>query len=194
LGEQAGALVADVFKGSPAEKAGLQRGDVVIEMAGKPVSDPSVLSRQIAMLRPGSTLDLRILRDGRARNVTVHVGEQRDTPRGLADEEDVGRSPDPPRDQTLANLGLALQTLSDPARRQLGLDRDVKGAVVSAVQQGGAADDSGLRVGDVILEVDRHVVDSASVAARAMAEAAPPILLLVKRGDSTVFLTLTPPG
>ncbi len=194
LGEQAGALVADVFKGSPAETAGLRRGDVVIEMAGKRVSDPSVLSRQIAMLRPGSNLELRVLREGRERTIEIRVGELQDTPRGLDAEEELSRDPDGPRDQTVANLGLALQTLSDPARRQLGLERDVKGAVVSGVAQGSAADDSGLRVGDVIMEVDRHVVDSASGAARAMAEAQPPILLLVKRGESTVFLTLTPPG
>ena len=197
LGEQAGALVADVTRNSPAERAGLKRGDVIVAMNGKAVVEPGALSREIAMMRPGSETELRVLRDGRERNVSVKVGE---LPEGQQHHEQEGdelgaapRSGGGAGGRTLDNLGLALENLTDNVRRQLGVARDVTGALVAGVAQGSPAEAAGLRPGDVVLQVDRHNVESANAAAKAIAAADPPILLLVKRGENTVFLTITPP-
>jgi serine protease Do len=194
LGDQEGALIADIVRKSPAEAAGLQRGDVVIGLEGKRITEPGTLSREIAMTRPGTKVQLRVLRDGHERTVDVRVGQLPEE-RGQEEPEELGEAPSRGSrgGETIGNLGLALETLSDAARRQLGYARDLKGALVTGVASGSPADDAGLRPGDVILQVDRHEVDSAGAAARAIASAGPPILLLVKRGDSTVFLTLSPP-
>jgi serine protease Do len=193
LGDTEGALIADVIAKSPAESSGLKRGDVVIGMDGKPVTEPGQLSRTIATMPPGSTTSLRIIRNGEERTLEVKVGKQPD--------DRVGRGPDGAGEEdgngggegSAASLGLQLDTLTDAVRRQLGYDRSIVGALVTAVADGSPAEEAGMRPGDVILQVDRHDVDSPRSAADALASASPPILLLVRRGESTVFLTLAPP-
>jgi serine protease Do len=191
LGDTEGALIADVIARSPAEASGLKRGDVVIGMDGKPVTEPGQLSRTIATMPPGSTTTLRIVRDGKERLLEVKVGKQPEGERGGAEE--LGRGEEGEGKVSAASLGLQLDTLTDAARRQLGYAKEVVGALVTGVADGSPAEEAGMRPGDVILQVDRHDVDSARTAAAALAKASPPILLLVKRGESTVFLTLTPP-
>jgi serine protease Do len=192
LGDTEGALIADVIAKSPAEAGGLKRGDVVIGIDGKPVTEPGQLSRTIATIPPGEKTKLRVIRDGKEQTIEVKVGRQPDD-RGAGPDE-LGRAPDgEERDNPALGLGLKLDTLTDAARRQLGYERDVVGALVTAVADGSPADEAGMRPGDVILQVDRREVDSAGAASAALAKANPPILLLVKRGESTVFLTLTPP-
>jgi serine protease Do len=195
LGDQEGALIADVQKGSPAESGGLKRGDVVIALNGKKVVEPGALSREIAMMKPGSKVGLTVIRDGKQRNVDVKIGELKDT-KGAQGGDEVGNAPGGPggeHGEIVGNLGLALDTLNDAARRQLGYDKDVKGALITGVAEGSVAEEAGLHPGDVIIQVDRHDVDSGRAASRAIADADPPILLLVKRGESTIFLTLSPP-
>jgi serine protease Do len=194
LGDLEGALVADVQRDSPAEKSGLKRGDVVVALDGKPVVEPGALSRAIAMMKPGSDARLRIIRDGHERDLTVHIGQLPEDREPADEAEEQSGEPSPRRGggETISNLGLQLDTLNDAMRRQLGYGREVSGAVVTAVAAGSPADDAGLRPGDVILQVDRKEVGSAAAAARALASAEPPILLLVRRGTSTVFVTLSP--
>ncbi|MEO6029016.1 MAG: DegQ family serine endoprotease [Candidatus Binatia bacterium] len=193
LGDTEGALIADVIAKSPAETSGLKRGDVVIGIDGKPITEPGQLSRTIATMPPGSSSTLRIIRDGKERNLEVKVGKQPEGGEkgagdalGRGDDEDEGNV-------SAGGLGLQLDTLNDAARRQLGYGREIVGALVTAVADGSPAEEAGMRPGDVILQVDRHDVDSPKAAGAALAKAKPPILLLVKRGESTVFLTLTPP-
>jgi len=195
LGQTEGALIADIVKRSPAAEAGLQRGDVVVAIDGKPVTQPGTLSRTVAMLRPGSRASLRVLRDGKERTLDVQIGTMPEE-QGEEEAEELGTAPGPRggAEQALARLGLALGDLTDAARRQLGLGRELVGALVTGIAQGSVAEEAGLRPGDVIMQVDRAPVTSARAAARAIAAAEPPILLLVRRGDSTVFLTLSPPG
>lgn len=191
LGDTEGALIADVIPKSPADAAGLKRGDVVIGMDGKPISEPGQLSRTIATLPPDSTARLRIVRDGKERTLEVKIGTQpEDIVRGR------GGSPAEGEDEggkvSAGSLGLQLDDLTDAARRQLGYGRGVVGALVSGVANGSPAEEAGMRPGDLILQVDRRDVQSARAAAAALAKATPPILLLVRRGESTVFLTLSP--
>jgi len=193
LGDTEGALIADVIAKSPAEASGLKRGDVVIGMDGKPVTEPGQLSRTIATMHPGSTAKLRIVRDGKERTLDVKVGKQ---PEGgeHGGAEELGRGGEEGEGKvSAASLGLQLDALTDAARRQLGYGKEVVGALVTGVADGSPAEEAGMRPGDVILQIDRHDVDSARAAAGALAKAGTPILLLVKRGESTVFLTLAPP-
>lgn len=192
LGDTEGALIADVIPKSPAEASGLKRGDVVVGMDGKPVTEPGQLSRTIATMSPGSTTRLQVVRDGKERTLDVKVGKQPDDlgrgqelARGGDEDEEGGNA-------SAGNLGLQLDNLNDAARRQLGYGREVVGALVTGVADGSAADEAGMRPGDVILQVDRRDVDSARAAAAALSKASPPVLLLVRRGESTVFLTLSP--
>jgi serine protease Do len=192
LGDTEGALIADVVPDSPAERSGLRRGDVVIGMDGKPVTEPGQLSRTIAMMKPNSTTRLQIVRDGKERAIDVKIGRQPDEPgaRLGARDDDGGEG----GGLTAGSLGLQLDELTDAARRQLGYDRSVAGALVTGVANGSPAEEAGMRPGDVILQVDRRDVSSARSAAAALAKASPPILLLVRRGESAVFLTLSPPS
>jgi len=201
LGELEGALVADVQRNSPAEKAGLKRGDVVVALNGKAVVEPGALSREIAMMKPGTDVQLRVNRDGKERNVDVRIGqlpEERAGAAGGEDEEpdeELGGEPGTRRGghgQTVNDLGLQLDNLTDATRRQLGYGREVAGALITGVATGSPADDAGLRPGDVIAQVDRHDVANANAAVRALSSAEPPILLLVRRGSSTVFVTISP--
>jgi len=200
LGDLEGALVADVQRNSPAEKGGLKRGDVVVALNGKPVAEPGALSREIAMMKPNTEVELRVIRDGHERTLNVHIGQlPEDKQQG--DEEDEGdelgaaprgRDGADSGETTLRDMGLALETLNDAGRRQLHLPHEVVGAVVTGVASGSPADDAGMRPGDVILQVDRHEVTTAAAASKAILAAEPPILLLVKRGEATVFITLNP--
>jgi len=198
LGDLEGALVADVQRDSPAEKAGLKRGDVVIALNGKAVVEPGALSREIAMMKPGTEVQLRINRDGKERDLSVRIGqlpEDRATAGEEESDEELGGEPGGERQgrgQTVNDLGLALDNLTDAARRQLGYGREITGALVTGVASGSPADDAGLRPGDVIVQVDRKDVANASAAVRALSAAQPPILLLVRRGSSTVFVTISP--
>jgi len=192
LGDTEGALIADIVPKSPAATADLRRGDVVVGIDDKPITQAGALSRSIAMMRPGSTTNLRVLRDGKERTIQVKIGTQPDG-KGGAEQEELGARPGHPGEgRSVASLGLAVETLNDAARRQLGYGRDVVGALVTGVAPGGPADEAGLRPGDVLLQIDRQAVDSARAASQALARAEPPILLLVRRGESTVFLTLSP--
>ncbi|MCC6765340.1 MAG: DegQ family serine endoprotease [Deltaproteobacteria bacterium] len=190
LGDTEGALIADVLPKSPAATSGLKRGDVVIGMDGKTISEPGQLSRTIATMSPGSTTRLQIVRDGKERTLDVKVGKQPEDiahgPESMTDEDDEGGR------ASAGSLGLQLDNLTDQTRRQLGYGRDVVGALVTGVANGSPAEEAGMRPGDLILQVDRRDVDSARTAAAVLSKASPPVLLLVRRGESTVFLTLSP--
>ncbi len=168
----------------------------MIALEGKKVAEPGALSREIAMMKPGSKVELRSSATATSARVDVRIGELDDNRSPLEREEELGSGRGAPgggRGEVVGNLGLSLDNLTDAARRQLGYKRDVKGALITGVESGSPADDAGLRPGDIIMQVDRHDVDSGRAARRAIAAADPPVLLLVRRGDSTIFLTLSPP-
>jgi serine protease Do len=193
LGDTEGALIADVIPKSPAETGGLKRGDVVVGMDGKPVTEPGQLSRTIATMSPGSTTRLQIVRDGKERTLDVKIGKQPDDIARGQDLAHGGGEDDDGATTSAGSLGLQLDNLTDAARRQLGYGREVVGALVTGVADGSVADEAGMRPGDVVLQINRHDVDSARAAAAALSKAAPPVLLLIRRGESTVFLTLAAP-
>jgi len=154
LKESKGALVSEVTPNSPAQKAGIESGDVILEFNGKPVTDSRHLKLAAGATAPGTKVPVKISRDGKSKELTVTLkelpGEQ------LAKSD----SPSTPGD-TDALKGVAVEDINSNTRQQFGLPRDIKGALVTDVDQNSASYEAGLRPGDVILSIDRKPVASA---------------------------------
>jgi serine protease Do len=182
LKEPSGALVADVMKDGPAKEAGIQVGDVIVEFDGRPVKESNELPLLVARTAVGKKVSVTVLRGGQTKHLEVTVGE-------LKEEEVAAAGP-----AETEELGLTVQNLTPEIAQSLGLDPKTEGVVVSEVEPGSAADEAQLRRGDVILEVNRKPVKSAEAFRKAIRETekGKSVLLLVRRGDSTVFLALKP--
>jgi serine protease Do len=175
-----GAVVTQVEDGSPAAKAGLKVGDVIIELDGQKVSDASQLQIEVGQKEPGSSIKLGVLRDGKNVNVSVALEEMgsRDHPGKEVGSNSNGK----PR------WGLGLTDMTPELRDQLQASGDLHGAVVEQVQPGSAADNAGLQRGDVIVEVDRHpVLNAADVqkALSAVPKGQDALVLVWSNGGST---------
>jgi serine protease Do len=148
--EAKGALVSDVTDKSPADKAGLEPGDVVVEVDGRQVEDNNDLSRYIASQAPGTTVRLRVLRDGSDKNVSLTLGE---FPEEGADTEDR-------EEEAGVQLGMTLRELTPELAARLEMPRTAKGVVVMDVEAGSAAEDAGLQQRDVIVSVNGQTVEN----------------------------------
>ncbi|HEY5541654.1 MAG TPA: DegQ family serine endoprotease, partial [Candidatus Binatia bacterium] len=175
-----GALVANVTKDGPADKAGVKVGDVIVEFDGKEVKDSSDLPIIVARTPVDKRARMKVLRDKKEISLTVSVGE-------LKDEEVVASAPEK------GELGLTVQRLTPQMAESLGLDR-TEGVVVTTVEPGSAAEEAGIRRGDVIMEVDRKAIRNLDEYKKAVAgiRKGRGVLFLVRRGDSTLFLALKP--
>jgi len=158
--ESKGALVSGVSPKSPAEKAGLQNGDVITEFNGKAVSDSRHLKLQVAQTTPGTTVPVKIVRDGKTKTVDVTLKELPGTELASnKNSNDAENSED-------ALHGVGVSDLDAQAKQQFKLPADVKGAVVTQVDPNSAAYEAGLREGDVIQEINRKPVKSAEDAVK----------------------------
>jgi serine protease Do len=154
-----GALITDVQSGSPAASAGLKTGDVVKEVDGKPVEDASELQMAVGLKSPGDKVSLQVLRDGKQENYSLKLAS-------LDDKDNNERAANGTHDK--ARWGIGLTDASADVRSQLELPDDVKGAVVTNVQPGSAAENAGLHQGDVILQVNRKDTKTAADAKQAL--------------------------
>ncbi len=145
-----GVLIGDVDPDSPAGKAGLQSGDIVLEYDGEPVTKADDLRMRVAGTKPGEEVELEIWRDGKRRTVEVEIGEL----------ENETLAEDHPAAQLDQGVGMIARTLTPEISQQLGLEGDVKGAVVTEVEPFGPAADAGIRQGDVIVQVQNAPVRS----------------------------------
>ncbi|HLK11264.1 MAG TPA: DegQ family serine endoprotease [Candidatus Binatia bacterium] len=182
LSEPKGALVADVVKDGPAEAAGVKQGDVIVEYDGKPVNDSAELPLLVARTPVGRTVTLKIIRDKKEQTFSVKIAELK--------EEEVAQG----GGGTSEGLGLTVQTLTPDIADNLGLDRNLKGVVVTDVDPNGPASDAGIRRGDVVLEVNRTPVKDADAYRKALRASGKgkSVLFLVRRGDNTIFLAVKP--
>jgi Do/DeqQ family serine protease len=180
LGTTNGALVSDVESGTPAESAGLKRGDVITALNGEPVKDSNVLRNEIAQLAPGTEVKLTVLRDGKEQALTAKLEALESTGRTAS----VGGER-----EGAARFGMSVEPLTADRAKDLGVDTR-SGVLVAAVESGSLASRAGLRAGDVIEQVDRRPVTSVDQLRSALSSGDAPALLLVHRGASTVFLTL----
>jgi serine protease Do len=178
-----GALVSQVEPGSPAEKAGINPGDVITSIDGAAVAGSKTMQRDVLGKQIGQKVDLAIWRDAKTTHITATTGE---LPSDEKLAENGARS-------SAKKLGLALQTLTPGLADRFGIDGKTKGAVVTSVEPGSPADAAGVRTGDVLLEVDRKAVVSADDAARALATARTGgHLLRLQRGDAALFVVIEP--
>jgi serine protease Do len=178
-----GALVASVVEGSPAEKAGVKAGDIIVEFGGKKVAKSGELPTVVADTRAGSEVPIVVVRDGKELRLTVRIARlEDDTVATKAAEVQVdGKN----------NLGLAVQPLTPPMAAELGL-KVKQGVLVRDVTPGSRAGEAGIRAGDVILEVNRQAVRTAEDLKTQLDKQAQgaPILLLVNRDGSALFLAI----
>jgi serine protease Do len=185
MSEPKGALVAEVNPGSPAQKAGIHRGDIIIEFNGQPIHEMNELPRLVADTAPGSKATVKVLRRGKEKTLKLTIVELTDKRQAKTTEEGaVEKTP----------LGLEVQDLSPNLARQYRL-RDNKGVVVVQVEAGGPAAESGLRPGDMILEVNGTVVTTVKEYRAAIAKLKKESVarFLIKRMGRTLYLTVEIP-
>jgi serine protease Do len=179
--EMRGALVGDVSANSPAERAGIQKGDIIMDVNGKPVSDPNQLRMSISMMEPGSTVKVNVLRDGKPAQFTVKLDE-------LPVKQERASADKPGAQGSLD--GVEVENLTPQDARELNLPARTGGVVVTSVDPGSQAAEAGLRKGDVIQEVNRKPVHNANEFEQAVRNAGKSPLLLVNRQGNTLFLAV----
>jgi serine protease Do len=189
LTDASGALVTQVEADSPAAKAGVKVGDVVRELDGKAIPDAGELQVEVGQKRPGTTIKLGILRDGK--NVTVPVTLEAMGARDKTDNEVGDASKGKPR------WGIGLSDLDESTRGQIQVPSNIHGAVVDQVQPGSSADDAGLQRGDVIVQVNRKDVQSAADVREALGnvpKGKDALVLVWSNGGSTFRVLHAPEG
>ncbi|MFN3466133.1 MAG: DegQ family serine endoprotease [Candidatus Brocadiales bacterium] len=178
-----GALVSDVTPNSPAEKAGVQRGDVIVGFEGKEIRDVSHLRNMVAQTPVGKVAKVKVLRDGKPTELSVTIGEQ------PADLFAKGGGPQEPT----KNFGMTLDTLNPELAKRFGYEGDM-GVVVVDVEPGSPAEQVGVQPGDLIKEVNRERVHNLqeyqAIVSKGPAEKG--LLLLVKRGNFTRYVLIQP--
>jgi serine protease Do len=174
-----GALVSDVFKGDPADVAGIKVGDIITEINGKPIKDTHELLLIIAALHVGEKVTIKALRDNKEMIFQATVAERKDKPEiALAKKSD-------------EYFGLSVQEITKDMAKQLGASSD-DGVIVTDVEEGSSADDVGIQPQDIIAQVNKIKIKSLKQYNEEMKKAAgkKSVTLLVKRGKSTFFIGL----
>ena len=182
LKEKEGALVAQVVSGGPAEKAGIEQGDVIVEFDGKKVADSKALPLIVATTPVGKNVTVKLLRDGKVTDRQVKVGE--------LEEKGVKVSETPTYKKS---LGITVQNLTPETAKQLGVKKDT-GVVVTGVEPGSPAEEAGIQTGDLIQQVNRKPVKNAEDFIQKVENAKnqDSILLLLQRGQNNLFAAVTP--
>lgn len=178
-----GVVVGEVYPASPAAKAGLQEGDLILRIDSKPIGDPRELQTTVSQAAPGSFLAFLILREGKEQILKVTIEAQ---PGDYGLETAARRSPSHrqivPHAVSVENLGLQVMDLTQEMAEQLGFNRAAKGAVIVQVETGSLAESVGLRRGMVIVQADKKPVTSGESLREMVAKAslADGLLLLVR--------------
>jgi serine protease Do len=180
LEDHKGVLIAEVSEDSPAEKAGLKQGDVIVEFSGKPVDEAGSFRNRVALKTPGSKEGITVLRDGNRKTFLITIGK-------LPEEESASAA----QPHSMDKLGFSVQTLTPDLAQQFGI-QDKKGVVVTSVTPGSVAAMAGINPGTVILEVNRKRVNNTGEFKRAVALTPEngAVLLLIKDGRYTRYVTL----
>ena len=183
--DREGALVADVISGSPAEKGGIERGDIIIAYDGKAVKDSHDLPAMVAATPVDKEVTVTILRHGKEQNLTMQVGKL------PSEEAKLETSVQPAK----GKWGLQLHELNPQIAHQLRIKAD-QGVAVVGVEPGSPADEAGMRQGDVIVEVDRHPVESLNDVKEKIdkSEDKDHLLLLVQRENGKFYVPLEQQG
>jgi serine protease Do len=179
LDRERGALVADVMADTPAEKAGIERGDIIVEFNGRKIEEMNDLPRLVASISPNTEVPVKLLRKGQEKVAQVKIAEMK--------EERVAAG-----SGTLEEgLGLTVQELTPEIARNLGVS-EAKGIVVANVEDGTPADEAGIRRGDVIVEINQKKVENLRDyrAALGRVGSADSLLMLIRRGGNVLYVAL----
>ncbi len=177
-----GALISAVSPDSPAERAGLKVGDVILDINGARVSERNQLRMQVSLMNPDQNVRLKVFRNGQNVDLTVRLSEM---PGEKVAKADTGN-----QDHDAALQGVSVEDLDARTARQLGLPASTQGVVVTDVDPASQAASAGLKEGDVIQQVNRQPVTSASDFTRAVRKSSGASLLLVNRGGNEMFLAV----
>ncbi|MBN2467003.1 MAG: DegQ family serine endoprotease [Deltaproteobacteria bacterium] len=179
LKEGKGALVGKVEEDSPADKAGIKKGDIIIKFNGKDIVEMNELPRLVAATPIGEEVKALIFREGKEKSVSVVVGE-------MPEEKVVGFEKDKEE-----SLGMAVQDLTPELANRLGL-YDEEGVIVRSVDPDGAAGEAGVRRGDIIVEINRKPIKNVREYVEAIngVTAGENILFFVKRGTDTLYVVV----
>jgi serine protease Do len=160
LKERRGTLVGDIVEGSPAAKAGLQRGDVILEYNGRKIPDARQFRLWVSQTPPNTKATFKILREGKERTVSTSLGElPTETAGGPGGRS---RPQTPPKSDALD--GVEVSDIDQRTRRQMSIPSNIQGALVTAVDPNSNSAESGLKQGDVILEINKRPVKNAEEA------------------------------
>jgi len=182
LADVSGALVSGVEPGSPAARAGLRQGDVIVSIDGEKLTDNNALRNRIAGTKPGSKVAVEVLRDGRSQTLHATLDAQPVTTKRAAGPEGADAQ----------GFGMTVQPLTPEVARELELSGRREGVVIREVDPDGAAAAAGLQPGDVIVQVNGQAVTSASELKSALGQANDrPALLLIARKGGEAFVTLS---
>ncbi|HMK59974.1 MAG TPA: DegQ family serine endoprotease [Dissulfurispiraceae bacterium] len=180
LKEDAGVLVGDVTEDSPAEKAGIKRGDVITEFNGTQVSDAAALRNTVAAIAPNTSVIVKLLRDGKPVSIKVNIGELPVSMQKLGKEYD--------------NLlkGVQVQDISPEIRKELNIPKQISGVVVTDIDESSSAEGV-LTRGDVVLQINKMVVKTVKDYEKTASsiKAGEDILLLIYRNGSTFYATIS---
>jgi serine protease Do len=174
LDKSEGAIVSDLTQDSPAEKAGVKQGDTILKVDGKPIADAKDLSHLIARVKPGTSVAMDVIRDGKRQTIDVKIGTMPgEAPKMASTGEDQ-------KGFSLSDLGIAIAPAEDGA-----------GVRITELDPNSKAAERGLATGDIILEVGGKTVTSPSDVSDALKlSKGKQVLMLVRRGDNQRFLTL----
>ncbi|MGZ3591743.1 MAG: PDZ domain-containing protein, partial [Thermodesulfobacteriota bacterium] len=181
LKEKEGALISQVYGGSPAEKAGLKLGDVVVEVDGVKIKNSQDVVREVLKKKVDQKVSFVVLREGKRVEISVTTAQM---------PEKIGeRGPAKPGKEW---FGLRVSNVTPDVAKQLGLTK-TEGVVIVGVQPNSTAQNSGLKPGDIILEINHQKIANEEDYRTAMEKAKPGqgVLLLIDRGGSTFFVTMT---
>jgi serine protease Do len=180
LKDKTGVLVSDVFKEGPAEKAGIERGDILLQFDGKQVGGSKDLPRMVASTSVGKEVTVKLVRNGKEMDRSVKVGQ-------MDEKKETAQLP------SHKSLGITVQELTPEIAKDLGLKRE-SGVVIAGVEPGSPAAEAGLRTGDVIQEVNRKPVSDLGDFRQMIEQAKNQdnILLLIQRGQNSLFAAVAP--
>ncbi|NTU41590.1 MAG: DegQ family serine endoprotease [Nitrospirales bacterium] len=183
-----GALVSDVARGGPAQKAGLKRGDIIIELNNEKVTDVATLRNMVAQSRAGSQVDIKILRDDREMSVKALVTELPLDAATAIPSSSEGQS-----SEGSVLSGIAVMDLTPSIAKQLGIGRDEKGVVITRLDPASTAEEAGLRKGDVIQEIDRQKIQDLNDFTKIVSRTGPEstILLFINRSGRRFYVALS---